>query len=82
MEVTVKFLTAAVVISSVSLIANIVGVVIPYWAYASQSDATAARGLWHRCDIRSDSETITCFTAYNTGLFTLIFVDTVYSLNN
>ena len=69
METTAKFLAAAIALSLISLVANIVGVAIPYWAYASQIDATAVRGLWHRCDIRDDVESIYCFGAYDTGLF-------------
>lgn len=36
--------------SVVSLIACVIGVVTPYWTYASKAGASAARGLWYNCD--------------------------------
>lgn len=60
-----KLAILALVLSSISLVASIVGIVIPYWTYASNIGATAARGLWHRCDTR-DEETIYCFSTYTT----------------
>ena len=62
-----KILAAAITVNIISLLSNIVGVAIPYWAYASQDDATAVRGLWHQCDIGQDAESIFCFAAYDTG---------------
>ena len=67
-----KLLAAAVTVNILSLISNIVGVAIPYWAYASQNDATAVRGLWHQCDISQDAESIFCFAAYDTGRFIVL----------
>lgn len=60
-----KIQLSALILSTISLIMSIVGIVIPYWTYASNDGATSARGLWHGCDA-GDRESIDCFSAYET----------------
>ena len=53
--------------SVVSLIACVIGVVTPYWTYASKAGASAARGLWYNCD--TGDSTAYCFSKLSSGLY-------------
>ena len=39
----------AVVLSGIAFIFAVVGMAIPYWAYASDGDSWASWGLWQKC---------------------------------
>lgn len=41
---------AAIVLSLVSLVADVVGLAIPYWLYYSVGDSKTYSGLWKACD--------------------------------
>ena len=60
----------ALILNVVSLVASIVGIVIPYWEYASNDNTVSARGLWHQCDTKNQEVLdFDCFSPHRIGLY-------------